>query len=400
MRARAWLILLAGLNFILAAGWFSYYLGTKPSPSSQPAPRRPFNSLDFHVRTNIDVRRQNFTWSEVESDDYAIYIKNLRQIGCPEETIRDIILAEVNELFNQRRNAEAVKSSFQWWRSDPDMEDMRREAQKLKSLEEERRALLTRLLGPNWDKANDSMSPSSRSDIHLEGPVLGELSSEVKQKVYDISAQARQLRNVYLQIQRQQGKQPDPAELERLRQEFRSGLGEFLNFEQMEEFLLRYSQTAVDMRKEFRGLDLTADEFRAIFRTRDPLEQQAAFLSQDDPSVARRLLSLQTQADEAVKRSLGKERFTLYKLNQDPLFGETKTAAERVGASPEVLFAMYQINQETEAERRRVRNDLNLSSEEKIDALAEIQAMQQKSLQKLLGATRFQRLTEVQEKRP
>src|SRR5437868_620849 len=40
-----------------------------------------------------------FHWSLVESRDYRFYIANLRAIGCPEETIRDIIIAEVNRLY-------------------------------------------------------------------------------------------------------------------------------------------------------------------------------------------------------------------------------------------------------------------------------------------------------------
>src|SRR6185503_2879227 len=38
-------------------------------------------------------------WNMVESKDYPVYIGNLRAIGCPEPTIRDIIYADVSELF-------------------------------------------------------------------------------------------------------------------------------------------------------------------------------------------------------------------------------------------------------------------------------------------------------------
>ena len=33
------------------------------------------------VKTNVVVRRQFFTWSQVESDDYQKFIANLREIG-------------------------------------------------------------------------------------------------------------------------------------------------------------------------------------------------------------------------------------------------------------------------------------------------------------------------------
>src|SRR5580765_8549975 len=43
-----------------------------------------------------------FHWSEVESTDYRVYKANLRGIGCPERIIRDIVVADVNDLFIER----------------------------------------------------------------------------------------------------------------------------------------------------------------------------------------------------------------------------------------------------------------------------------------------------------
>lgn len=48
------------------------------------------------VVTNTVVKQM--TWETVEAPDYREYIENLRNIDCPEETIRDIILADVNKL--------------------------------------------------------------------------------------------------------------------------------------------------------------------------------------------------------------------------------------------------------------------------------------------------------------
>src|SRR5262245_12164353 len=39
-----------------------------------------------------------FQWSHIESQDYRTYIANLRSIGCPGQTIRDIIVADVHGL--------------------------------------------------------------------------------------------------------------------------------------------------------------------------------------------------------------------------------------------------------------------------------------------------------------
>lgn len=45
-----------------------------------------------------------FRWSQLEStSDYRIYVKNLRSIGCPEQTLRDIVMGNVDRAFSAER---------------------------------------------------------------------------------------------------------------------------------------------------------------------------------------------------------------------------------------------------------------------------------------------------------
>ena len=43
-----------------------------------------------------------FSWRDVESEDYRQYVQNLRRLGCPEATVDDIAIADVNALFLNR----------------------------------------------------------------------------------------------------------------------------------------------------------------------------------------------------------------------------------------------------------------------------------------------------------
>jgi hypothetical protein len=49
------------------------------------------------------------TWSQLESADYPTYIENLRRVGCPELTIREIVRADLNDLFAPKRQALVAK---------------------------------------------------------------------------------------------------------------------------------------------------------------------------------------------------------------------------------------------------------------------------------------------------
>jgi hypothetical protein len=92
------------------------------------------------VKTNVILRRQFFTWQEVESSDYRAYVANLREIGCPEQTIRDIIIADVNALYARKRatDPDIVTPEHQWWRTEPDTNALAVAAARIGELEEER----------------------------------------------------------------------------------------------------------------------------------------------------------------------------------------------------------------------------------------------------------------------
>lgn len=45
----------------------------------------------------------SFRWSQLESINYFTYVANLRAIGCPEQTVRDILSADVDSLYARRR---------------------------------------------------------------------------------------------------------------------------------------------------------------------------------------------------------------------------------------------------------------------------------------------------------
>src|SRR2546423_4094024 len=139
-------------------------------------------SSNVPVRTNVVVRRQFFSWKEVESPDYQTYIDNLRDIGCPEQTIRDLIIADINSLYAQKRATNLITAEQQWWKSEPDSNVVHAAADKARELEGERRGLLTRLLGTNWESGDMvSLPRPSRPGIILDGAVLGTLPAETKQ---------------------------------------------------------------------------------------------------------------------------------------------------------------------------------------------------------------------------
>src|SRR5436190_6050472 len=217
MRGRALLWISLGVNVALAALWWYFPRGVEDTSgllAVKPAAADP----DRIYKTNVVVRRQNFTWDEIESADFPSYIAKLRAIGCPEATIRDIIVADVNQLFARRRATEVITAEQKWWRSEPDPEVTQMASEKLQALEAERRTLLSTLLGPDWESSYYPY-PARPDSSPLDGPILGMLPPQTKHAVRDIESREAERRQAYLDSLQKEGKQPDPAELARMRQQ-------------------------------------------------------------------------------------------------------------------------------------------------------------------------------------
>ncbi|HZV35964.1 MAG TPA: hypothetical protein VFB72_15420, partial [Verrucomicrobiae bacterium] len=375
---RRHLILLGsvGLNVVLLAIWLS---ARYHSPQSLAHQDTNDNSVSNVYHTRTVVRKQFFSWQEIESADYPAYIANLRAIGCPEPTIRDIIVADVNQLYAVKR-AEVPTPDDQWWtyNRDPDLVDEAND--KLSALEQERQNLLTALLGPNWAAAD----AAAATGISLAGPVLGELSQEIKHAVLEAVARSQQRTQQYLDAQKLANKPADPVALAKLGQQLRADLAQILTPAQLEEFLLRYSQTAADLRTRLRGVQVTPDEFRNLFRIVDPVEQ-GVNLAEGDARTGL-ATSATNQIDAALKNVLGPARYQAYLTTQEPAYQEAmNTADENGGATPQQILGVYEINRATLQEQQQINNNNLLTPEQKQTQLAMVQQQAQAATDEVLG---------------
>jgi hypothetical protein len=380
MRARVLLWVSLGLNILLAV----LIVKISSSPERRPVVAVPDVQAKVDTnspRTHLVVRRQGFTWSEVESPDFPTYIKNLRNIGCPERTIRDIIVAEVNDLFAERLARELNLPEQKWWLPDPDMDALQAGMDQVRALETEKSLLLTQLLGADWDSQK---SPAASGNIRFDGPILSKLPVETRTSVERIEANARRLRTEIQERAQQEGRAVTDQELARIRQETRRELAAVLDPVQIEEYLLRYSQTADDMREQLRGFGGDADEFRRIFRVRDNFDQQLAALGDDPASTARRA-ELTRLRDEAVRQAVGAERFGLYQASQSPLFRQAQEQAEQRGAPPEKVLPIFRVNQAVQEEIARIQADPSISEDQRRVALVTVQQQQRNSIDRILG---------------
>lgn len=363
-------------NLVAVVAWYFYHpiqrSAQAPAPSVQ-------ESVAQAPQTNTVVRRQFFSWSEVESEDYPTYIQNLRQIGCPEQTIRDIIIADVNALFARRRATELVTAEQQWWRSEPDSAVVQAANEKAAALEAERRTLLTSLLGIHWE-SNDMLNlpRPTRPGIVLDGPVLGSLPPETRAAIQEISLRSQERITAYAEQQLRLGRPLDNGELARLRQQSREELAQVLAPAQLEEYLLRYSQAGYELRNELsqlRYFNASPEEFRTMFRVNDNFKQQMDAIDVNAPGGPEAQKALEERRQSALRLALGEARFNEYRLLQEPLYRDAVAAAQQAG-SPESALSLYQINAAAAAEQESINANPNLTTSQKNLSLKQLELEQ------------------------
>jgi hypothetical protein len=231
--------------------------------------------------------------------------------------LRHIVLADIRELFAQKRLQEAIRHDFEWWRaeSQPIMASLLRE--KGRELAEQQQQLAHKLLGGAPDTNPATTFPVLPvlfwNHVPLTGAALGALSEELHAKVQAICSQWTEMTTAD-----PAGRPPESLNAvasARAREQFRAQLAEVLSSEQLEEFLIRYSQHAVALREELRPIQPTPDEFRNVFGATEPLDRelQLEFGSADALADAQRERFLHRR-NEAVRRILAADRYAAYLL--------------------------------------------------------------------------------------
>jgi LysM repeat protein len=151
---------------------------------------------------------------------------------------------------------------------------------------------------------------------------------------------------------------------------------------------LRYSQNANALRTDLgqlRFFNATPEEFRALFRATDSVDQQLQALtgSIDPNSVAQRTV-LEQQRENALKLALGPERYEQYRLLHDPLYQQAVADAQEAG-DPDSVKTLYEINVATLDEQNRIRTNSTLTAEQKAIELKQIELEQMKAAAQATG---------------
>lgn len=382
MRWRVILGLSLVVNLILAIGWFR----SGRTTSADATATTVTNSVtSTNARTNVVVRRQFFSWQQLESRDYATYIKNLREIGCPEQTIRDIIIADVTQVLREKHQEQSprLKPNPKWWTNQRDRTEEAVGSRLVNTMWTERSAILEQLLGADWAVRSytpqQTNSPQNLILATLEvNPVLQALPVEKKQAVATLLSQ---------RFESPDGS-PDPAKASANEKLLWAKLSEVLSLDQLEAAKLHFANHADDLRGELDslpGFDTQPEEFRKIFRATEAIDEQLYALSDREDAEAVQLREkLLAERDAAIRATLTPTRFEQYARLRDPAYlSALETLAN--GGNAAALGVLYAINREATAEQERIQNDATLTETQREIELKKLELELLKTTAQALG---------------
>ena len=276
------LVLSLVLNIVLGLKWYQGSQRTvepveeaASSPRRQPGLDKESEPKAVESAASPKMPTMTFDWHQVESDDYRDYIANLRSIGCPEETIRDIIKADVDKLYKSKsKELQPEPEPFEYWKTgnawmaamQPNPESL----QAQNDLNKEKRNVLKTLLGADYEPETSWMESMVAFDPFER--MLGSIPSDKRASIMEIY-QSYALKQAEL-AQGGAVDQEDMKALADLQRERNAELADLLSPEEMRDFELRMSETSMMLRSQMNGFQPTKEEFEQIFDLKKVMDDE------------------------------------------------------------------------------------------------------------------------------
>lgn len=345
--------------------------------------------------TNLVYVTNSFHWSHLESADYREYIEKLRSVGCPEATIKDIIITDIMRLYAARRgNFYHNGREFRFWETDEKRKlkasQLEERERQLAQIDKEIPTVLRELLGINYEREINKYFVDANEDERR----LNFISEDKRARVLALRDEIEGMRERILADNNGAYSSAEIEELTRIQELRQQKLAQILSPAEMEEFELRTSETADRLREELIGFEPSAEEFRKIYAALKEHDTKFAYADSEQPVIARAKEQELRAIENELRQELGETRFAEYQRSRAPEFRSAALFAELYELPSSTAASIYEIQQIALEERKNLLSRGDVPEENRLAALHEIQAETEKSLQRILGTKLFSNYTQ------
>jgi hypothetical protein len=379
-----------------ATMWFVFVRKQSIAKSRPPETVVVTNRLRAGSASVVTVVRTNaFDWAQLESEDYRTYIGRLRSIGCPEQTIRDIVIADLEKLMAARvQQIEGPKDPPKYWK--PDRKELVRTVETLEKMGQkqevdfEKREIIRELLG--IDLASERSRNQGETDFYEER--LSFLSPEQRTRVRIIMERANREEVALREKSWLENDELTPEERKQLAAVQKSKEREILSLlppEELEKYNLWFSPSAYRVRDSFFAMEPSEEDFLAIYQIQRAFDEKWQDVQPSDltPAERQQYEQAQQEYEAGIREYLGEERYAEYRKSRDSDFQQLQAAAAQFGLNLGVASEVYGYKKVLEEERARVREIPGLTPAQRERVFGALAEEGERSVVEVMGSKAY-----------
>lgn len=356
---------------------------TAAAEVAEPAPPAP--------QPKTIVVTNKLQWAQLESEDYRTYIKRLRAIGCPEQTIRDIIIADLDKMMAPKvRSIYGRRSESHYWNSEEEElannHDHREWLRQEHEIDREKREIIQELVGA--DLVRERLKLKGYEDYYERR--LSFLPEEKRDSVRVIldkyDDQQQEIRG--LDREGEPLSAEDASRLRSLEEQRQAELAAVLSPEEREQYELWLSPTANTVRYAMYGMNATEQEFRSVYDLQRAFDDKWGDPEAITTSDSATLLAWQKEREELdtqVRQQLGEQRYAEYKRGEDPEFHSLNSVVSRYKLPRETAAEAYEVKRTIQQMTAALKANTQISAEAREEALQSMAKETDFKLRQLLG---------------
>ena len=377
--------LLLAASLVGNAAWIISSVRTPDSPAANVSGSAPQSASSPARPSDASPADSTDVIAALKAQNPETLRDLLRAAGLPEQTVRSIVGSAVWARYRERMKALQPQPDPDkpWWKQDNNdyySRTNREQRAEIRRLQREANEESLRLLGP--DKTNTGWSWQDTRYNFV---------SEEKRK--DLMEVEQDYQDLIQEVQQDMQGFALPSDAEKIRflmDEKKRDLAAVLTPQELEDYELRMSRTAQQLRWKMTKFDGTEDEYRKIFTLQKAFDDTQDLDACGNPMNRGATDWKKRQEDEnklkeQFKAVLGPERYTDYLRSQNYEYQQLQSAAKRLDLPPETARQVYDLRNTVATESNRIIDQLDLGVDQKKQALAALAKTTRDQIRARLG---------------
>ncbi|HTJ78792.1 MAG TPA: hypothetical protein VL357_07320 [Rariglobus sp.] len=304
-------------------------------------------------------------WKKLNPDaEPTDLMKRLRAAGFPEKIVNAIIAAQIHEHYAARRAALQTDTNAPYWSKSWNWG---------MGTDSKNRAALRELWRDEKQELRSTLGDAYADNPDAQRMIQRQFGNISKDKVNTAQSIVEDYQDMASDIYQSANGMMLPEDREKIafiESEKLKDLAGILSPEELENYELRSSQTANQMRWQLSAFAPSEQEFRSIFDLQHAFDLQYPNIRSSDEAANQQRAAAQTALQDQIKASLGEARYAEYQRAQDGNFQQLANLTDRLELPKETAVAVYDFSKDIQKRAQQIRSDKNLQGDAKNQALA------------------------------